>query len=302
MNFLKLTWLLLFSAATGCTTIKNPYFWEIEKDGKNSYLLGTIHSGVEFKELPSIVHEQLDTAKIVFLETDLGNYAQRGIPLESARPNFLAEQKKKYEENLKKNKSTKVHFTNQEWTEIVDRLQKHKVPPESAEFYPLQWINKLVTQTEATRVNFAQHKAAYAKSMDSTIERISINEGKTVFPLDNSERMTAVCWDLFTIEQIKYKIKNDTFERIDDLSQAAKDYKKGDSDLFLKKQKIRSKELDDCLLKDRNKIWVEKIDTYHKKDAPLFVAGGLLHFIGQDNVIDLLQNIGYKVRRYPQDQ
>lgn len=299
MSLLKKTLLFLSLFATGCSTIKKPFFWEIEKDGKQSYLLGTLHAGVEFKELPKIVHEKMDAAKIVFLETDMGYYTSPGTSLESVKPNFLVEQKKQFEENLKKKKSVKSYFSPEEWQEIVEQMKRQKVSPESAEFYPLQWINTYVTQREKTYVNFAQYKAAKAKSMDSTIERLAMNEGKTVLPLDTPERMTPECWDLLMVESIKYKLNNNTFERIDDLHGSAKDYKSGDAELFLKNRRKRKNQLISCLLKDRNKIWVEKIDNYHKKEALLFVAGGVSHFIDENNVLEMLQNIGYKVNRYP---
>ena len=47
-----------------------PYFWKIEKDGKTSYALGTIHITVSLNELPCInyIKSRLENSDLLFLE------------------------------------------------------------------------------------------------------------------------------------------------------------------------------------------------------------------------------------------
>jgi uncharacterized protein len=73
-------------AATACPTVKAPYFFRIEKDGKTSYLLGTRHIGVAWRKMPEVVHAALRDAKLVVFETvdDDGSDDKPG-PHKSAR-------------------------------------------------------------------------------------------------------------------------------------------------------------------------------------------------------------------------
>ena len=55
----------------------------------------------------------------------------------------------------------------------------------------------------------------------------------------------------------------------------------------------------DNLLKNRNIIWVEKINQAlnTEENNTIFVAGGVLHFLGSDNVIDMLEEEGFNIKR-----
>src|SRR5688500_10624373 len=56
--------------------LPRPLFWSIEKDGKTSYALGTMHGGVDAHErLPTIVWDKLDAAKTFAMETDTADPA-----------------------------------------------------------------------------------------------------------------------------------------------------------------------------------------------------------------------------------
>ena len=55
----------------------------------------------------------------------------------------------------------------------------------------------------------------------------------------------------------------------------------------------------DKLLKNRNIIWVEKITQAlnTEENNTIFVAGGVLHFLGSDNVIDRLKEEGFNIKK-----
>src|SRR3954466_11390309 len=56
--------------------LPHPLFWKIEKDGKTSYALGTIHVGVDPESrLPQVVWDKLDGEKEFAMETDLSDPA-----------------------------------------------------------------------------------------------------------------------------------------------------------------------------------------------------------------------------------
>src|SRR5512132_343227 len=52
--------------------LPHPLFWAVEKDGKTTYFLGTMHIGVDASSrLPDLVWQKLDAAKAFAMETDL---------------------------------------------------------------------------------------------------------------------------------------------------------------------------------------------------------------------------------------
>src|SRR5688572_9060616 len=60
--------------------LARPLFWSIEKDGKTSYALGTIHLGVDAEaRLPQIVWDKIDALPAFAMETDLNDPALKNV-------------------------------------------------------------------------------------------------------------------------------------------------------------------------------------------------------------------------------
>ncbi len=66
-------------ADTACPTVTAPYFFRIEKNGKTSHLLGTRHIGVAWRKMPKVVHDAMESAKLVVFET-VDNDGTDGTP------------------------------------------------------------------------------------------------------------------------------------------------------------------------------------------------------------------------------
>lgn len=72
---MKKTALLLLSLSVvlfGCSSLQKPFYYQIESpEGGKGYVLGTIHLGVPWDEMPSEVKNQLLHSNPVFVEVDL---------------------------------------------------------------------------------------------------------------------------------------------------------------------------------------------------------------------------------------
>lgn len=55
-------------ANAACPTVKAPYFYRIEKDGKTSHILGTRHISVPLAKFPQSVRDALSAAKLAVFE------------------------------------------------------------------------------------------------------------------------------------------------------------------------------------------------------------------------------------------
>lgn len=53
----------------------------------------------------------------------------------------------------------------------------------------------------------------------------------------------------------------------------------------------------DSLLRQRNQAWLERLLGFAQEGKDVFVFAGAAHFVGQDNLIDMLKAKGYKLSR-----
>ncbi len=68
----KLSLIIFMIGLFGCTTLKKPFFYKATAgDGKISYILGTMHLGIPYNDLPSYVREEFENSKILFVESDI---------------------------------------------------------------------------------------------------------------------------------------------------------------------------------------------------------------------------------------
>ncbi len=295
-NTFGLFLLLLICAA--CSTVKKPFFWKLEKDGKTSYALGTIHAGVDIREFPDYVTDKIETSHLILLETDLGYYKSTLRPLETqAKTAKIFDYAKQLKENIKKKKSIKPLFTDKEWTVIVERAQELKVNTETLEYYPLPALAPLVLREYKTYVNHKQHDVARARPLDASIERRAMDANVPIFHLDTIERMSPSCLDKLYTFAIKNNVSDTTYERIEDLVKLSDAYKSGEEKLVLEMTSPMKEDLKKCLLKERNEHWMSVIEKNHTAQSPVFIAGGILHFIDEDNILLSLQERGFKVSR-----
>jgi hypothetical protein len=65
-------WTKSTAAAGKRDPLKRPLLWSIAKGGRTTYILGTMHMGIDAEaRLPQIVWDKLDAAPVFAMETDL---------------------------------------------------------------------------------------------------------------------------------------------------------------------------------------------------------------------------------------
>jgi uncharacterized protein YbaP (TraB family) len=291
---------VLFISCAACSTLDKPFFWKIEKDGKESHVLGTMHAGIDIRELPIYVHENLDKSKVIFVEitreSELNNpYYERF----NTYKDFFKKHEQIIYKNVETNNTIQKHFTDEQWRKILERVKPLGLDEKVVPYFTLPILNILLRQQRPTFVNFEQMHILETKMLDGEVESRGILAKKPVRRLDPLQRMKPHCYELRKISSILYQLDNNNYDYVRSLVEDVEAYKTGDAERLLKKEKAYDKELDKCLLDERNKHWLKVIDQHHKEEAPLFIAAGVRHFIGEGNVLDGLVQMGYKVTRYP---
>jgi uncharacterized protein YbaP (TraB family) len=266
--------------ATKKDPLAHPLFWSIEKDGKTTYLLGTMHMGVDAESrLPATVWKKLDDAKTFAMETDLTD------------PGLVSDMAQRHDGgSLHKDLGEKY------WT----KLELALTPPLAER---LDHMKPMVPATLLSLRGLPE-----TPPMDGVLLAHATNEHKPIVFLELAAKQAAILEKRMDARALK--------EMLDDVDSAEKRskemlaaYVEGDANKIeslsdaeradFTKHGHTSKEYDeqmDELLYDRNASWIEPIEKLHASGGG-FIAVGAMHLIGKRSVLELLERKGYKVTR-----
>lgn len=287
---------LCFLTANCTTSLKKPFFWEIEKAGKRSYVMGTIHSGVSSKDLPVFIHHELEESDAVAFEVKFSSrFLYKTYP-EYVKA-FISSQRDIIQKNIDNDKKLTSLFTPQEWKRVLDKMVPLGIAPNDLVYYTPQLISVLLDGNKNIYVNGYEAYILQAGNLDRELYGKATSLKKSIIELDSVERMKPECWDQLYKFNVLYKLDHDQYDSVNDFVKLVEWYQKGHEDNIPVKHDMNSLDLDKCLLDERNKRWLEVINKAHQKYTKLFIVGGVRHFTGDDNVLLLLQKNGYRVQR-----
>lgn len=138
--------------------------------------------------------------------------------------------------------------------------------------------------------------------VDKFIEGLAMQENKTISELETLQDQMATLYDhplsiqaemlVDTLDQIK-DIQKITMEMVDTWANGDE---KGMEESLIKPMQ-EQKEIYQQLVVERNKRWLPVIAGLLMKEQNTLVVAGVAHFIGDDGVIKMLRQQGYKVKR-----
>jgi uncharacterized protein YbaP (TraB family) len=258
--------------------LPHPLFWSIEKDGKTSYALGTIHVGVDPESrLPQVVWDKLDGEKDFAMETDLSDPALMKV--------------------LECNKcSLKRDLGPTYWKKLEDVI----TPAVAAKLEPMK------PMVAATMMSM--RGLPMTTQMDTLLLARAQNAKKGIVFLEEAKAEAAVLEKWMDVKALKAML--DDIEGNDKHTKEMLDaYVAGDVDRMIKlsddekaealKHGYSQKEYDEQMqdmLYSRNASWIPAIEKAHAEGG-VFIAVGAMHLMGEKSVLELLQKKGYKVTR-----
>lgn len=257
--------------------LTKPLLWSIEKDSKTSYLLGTMHMGVDPVRLPAIVLQKLDASKTFAMETNLADAAKLDV--------------------LRRDGTTlRQELGDDYWKKLEDALGV-------GDAARLLGFKPMIPATLLAKRGLPDTVA-----MDGVLHGRAMNQNKTIVFLESFEHQASVLLKWMNAQALK-----DMLDDIPGLEARSKQmlaaYIAGDDARILAvadserarwKQRGRPEQeydaqMDDLLYK-RNASWIEPIEKLHA-DGGGFIAVGALHAIGPKSVLEHLEKKGYKVIR-----
>jgi len=265
-------------AARAKDPLTKPLLWTAEKDGTTTYLLGTMHVGVDPEtRLTQLVWDKLDAAASFAVETDVTDPAIATIGGRTSgtlRDDLGPEYWKKLE----------VAITPQLAQALVN-----KSPMIPATMLALRGLPP-------------------TPPMDSILLARAKNRGKKIVYLEPASRQAAILEKHLNAKALKLML--DELDKIEQQSkQMLAAYLAGDEaqlGAITDEQRkdalahgYTAAEYDESmedLLYRRNASWIASIEKMHAAGGA-FVAVGAMHLIGQRSVLELLQQQGFRISR-----
>jgi uncharacterized protein YbaP (TraB family) len=266
------------AGSAAADVLQHPLFWSIEKDGNTTYVLGTMHMGVDpATRIPPLVWQKLDGARAFAMETDLGKASSLDV-MRHDGGTLHAELGDAY------------------WKKLEDALGSDQA----------RRVDAMKPMIPATLLSMRGLPDTAA--MDDALYGRAASEHKPIVflePIEAEEAVLEKWMDVRALEAMlddlpggeqharemlaAYVAGDET--KIEQLSDAERaDFKKmGRSDADYDQQ------MEDLLFA-RNASWVPELEAMHAAGGG-FVAVGAMHLIGTRSVLDLLRQRGYKVTR-----
>ncbi len=266
--------------------------WSLTKDGRTSYVFGTMHIGSLNTSLPgpSLIKALRATNKIVMELnlTDTNELAtlQQSNKLGLAKVSMSEAQQARLEELLKENCAT---------SDEIEQTRAH---------HPLMravGLSALIYRKRGLEAAYASEIVLLGIAMQIKREIIGLESAasqlEAIIGRDDAKAQTLFDEMIEDYDKNKHKLQSMTQRLTDDWAQSkVADLERYNEWCECRETKSEA-ELMTRLIEGRNVSMTERIDSLHAKGDKLLVAIGALHLIGKDGVPALLKARGYEVRQ-----
>lgn len=258
--------------------IERPLVWSADKDGKTTYLFGTIHAGFNADtQLPAWLKAKLDGAPTFAMEANL------------AEPGLLGAFKRTDGGSLR------LDLGPEAWAKL-----EGVIGADMARAVDTMKPIAVMTMLEATFL-------PKTMPMDSALEARAKDKGKRIVYFESALRQLEIVDPFIAAADVKAFLDQLEYAK-GKLGELRTAYLAGDADTI-------GKQFDDstlwvaagrdvalfpafvkALLEDRNATWIPQIEQLHAEGGG-FVAVGAGHLVGPGNVLDMLRAKGFTITR-----
>lgn len=268
--------------------VKDPfkgYFWEISDEDSTIYLYGSIHMASEsLYPLDESVEEAFTSSDYLVVEADVSNvdstaYADAIVYAQGTLFDHLSE----------------------------EGIEKYTMVCEEMNINPQMYQNLKIWVAGSTMMQFQLMRSDY--SANYGVDMHFLNQAneieKAIISLEGMD------YQLNMMNNFSDEIQEDLFitslgtleETIADFESLYNLYVSEDEaalEAFINEDDsdlTTDPEVEKIMLTDRNKNMADKIHSYMQGDEDYFVVVGVAHYLGDDSVIDYLEEMGYTVNK-----
>ena len=280
--------LLTAGAVYGQSTSSAPtdrgLFWKIEKDGKTSYLLGTVHVWKrEWLPLNPAIEKAFAEAKTLAVEADAAK-----MDMAAAVQRMMLPGSETLEGRL--NRSL--------YERTMAEAARLSVPEAAVSKMKPWGVMLILAATKLQQLGFTPDAG-----IDGYLIRKANGSGKSVIELESGEQQLAVLDSLSATLQTamldEFLTSMEHTPQVVDGVIAS--WKKGDADAFfvLNQKSFNNseakREFEDKFLYQRDVAMTRKIEELLRQPGPHFIAVGSLHLVGPRSIVEQLKAKGYRV-------
>lgn len=259
-------------------------FYKVEKDGKTLYLGGSVHVAKDKYKFTKPIEKAFDESTVLATEVIMSNI-ENSID-DNIRKAFYFPQGDNLFNHLSKENEIKVRG-------FIRELNLNEA--ELIKFKP--WL----AGTTISQMQYSKAGISGNKGIDMYFTDKALKTHKKLDELETAKFQFDMFGSLTYEEQEKAHITTlkSTKETIEEVNKLSDSIIKGDIDSLnteLKSMDKNDKSYKTVIL-DRNINMANKIDQLIKNDEKYFVVVGAAHVVGDDGLVNLLTQKGYKVER-----
>ncbi len=279
--------LSVFSTLILITTLSGSSFlWKMKVDGKNSYILGSIHMmKKDAYPLKAEIEEAFKDSEYLVVEADIS-------PSKNAEIIKLTFENAKYNDNS----LLKDHISDKTFKLLQNKLKKLGMSLEFFKSFRPWFLAMTVTSMELVKLGFNPELGIdrffiKKRSADKILELEGIK-----YQLELFNNFTDKESESFLLSSLT---EADSLEKNIDKMVSA--WRNGDTDRLSKLVTEDRKQYPDMarvfniIIEKRNRRMVEKIESFIKSQKSCFIIVGAAHLVGDEGIINLLKQKGYSL-------
>ncbi len=259
--------------------------WVIEKGGNSLYLAGTVHMlRQQDYPLPATFEKAYDEAQILVFETDIGKTQDMAFQGQLIQALTLPE-----------NQTLDDILHRQTLDELKSYLKSHRLSLDQLSRFKPSMIAMTLTLLELKKLGVGE------LGVDQFYFNRASQDGKTVLALETIQQQLDFLASMGEGEEdllIKQTLRDIKMLR-EDFSAMIDGWRKGDTGqleaLFVEPMRKDFAEVYQQMLVERNQNWMPKISGYLKTRQTEMVLVGSAHLIGNDGLLYMLEQKGYRV-------
>ncbi len=264
------------------------FLWEVNYNGTKSYLLGSIHMMKEdIFPLKKEIEDAFSSSKYLVVEADIssGKTAELlKLTLENA--------------NYKDKTILKDHLTEKTYQIVKKKMDELGMSIDYFKTFKSWFVAMTITSMEFMKLgfnpNFGIDKYFIEKGKDKNIVEL---EGMK-FQMDLFNNFTDKENESFLLSTINEA--SSLGKNIDKMVKAWKDGAVDKMVEFVNEDRGNNSDMEDVfkvIIEKRNLKMSEKISALIKEEKKCFVIVGAAHLIGKEGVVNLLVNMGFKIKQ-----
>ena len=283
--------------ASAQPNLNSPFLWSAEKNGKTSYLFGTIHLPLPLNYIScsDFLLEKIRSSDLILLENLYNQNEMDRFFFQAVDTSHSSENEHEFKsltpeiQNFLKEKN--ISNTNLTYIGYM-LLLAYSMGQETFNSFDPPSID--IMDRQVKRIGQSQNIPLKALDSEANIKRLTdeqiVNMQHSVHLRANTDTITSI-----DLETAVYEYTGSILTQRRGITYFIKRYRSNDTHFF---KNSPPKHIDTKFsLEQRNQEWLLKFIEAHPNYESIFIAVGIAHLTEQNNLIDMLTQEGFTVNR-----